>query len=163
MKLSRVHLIIINLIVVVLFVGINRYRYISSAIITEGIVVGQKKYENKTFPEDSEYAPVIEFYNDEDRVIFTADRNLGYKNGEVHKIIYKKKNPRNAKIYSFNGFWLGPLIMSIVPFIIISALIFGFMSKGDRIIFSSKGFKRIKNKKISKSIDSKNLPDQNSR
>lgn len=163
MKLGRTHLIIITLFIVVLFVGINRYRYVNSAVITEGIVIGQKIFENKTFPEDTEYAPVLEFYNGDDKITFTAERNLGYQNGEIHKIIYKKNNPRNAKIYSFTGFWMEPLIISIIPFIIISGFIFGFVSKGDKIMFSINGFKRIRSKKISKKDVQNKLPDQNSR
>jgi hypothetical protein len=119
-----------------IFLVINRLNYSFNSNITDGKVIGHKIWENETFPEDTETAPIIEFYSDDGRIEFTAQRNLKYDIGHELKVIYKKQNPNKANIYSFFGFWMEPLILCFIPIIVLSALIFVFISKKDTIVCS---------------------------
>ncbi|NTW91461.1 MAG: hypothetical protein HGA35_06005 [Erysipelotrichaceae bacterium] len=47
------------------------------------------------------------------------------------KIIYKVDDPNSAYVYSFNGFWLAPLMWSIIPLLFICAALFSFFNKED--------------------------------
>ncbi len=133
-KLTRSKLLFICISMILLFLVINRINIISKSIITNGIVIGYKIWENKTFPEDTESAPIIEFQTENSIITFTAQKNLKYDTGDLVKVIYNESDPYKANIYSFYGFWLEPLIISFIPIIIVSALILTFISKKDIVV-----------------------------
>ena len=148
-KLTRINLFISGLIIVLMFLVINRINNITKSEIIDGIVIGHKIWENETFPEDTESAPIVSYYVEDENYVFTAQRNLEYEAGEVIKVIYKKKHPEKANIYSFSGFWLTPFLYCFIPITLMSALIFSFISKNDLIILSlgdKKGIHKINRK-----------------
>jgi len=142
-KIARSHIWYVSIFLVLLFLVINRLNNVYKSHITDGVVIGHKIWENETFPEDTEIAPIVEFYTEDTRITFTSQRNLNYEINDKVNVIYKEKNPHNANIYSFYGFWLEPLILSFIPITIISALIFAFISKKDIIEISRKSNKKI--------------------
>ncbi|NCC87907.1 MAG: hypothetical protein EOM05_08580 [Clostridia bacterium] len=128
---------------------------ISKSVITDGVVAGNKEWENKTFPEDSEIAPVINFYHDSELIVFTAPRNIKIEPGSKVKVIYRKSNPYKAQLYNFFGYWLNAVIFTLLPIIIVSAFVFTFVGKSDKVLFSFGKVKLIKHLNDVKNIEEK--------
>ncbi len=149
MKLNRRQLLIISFVIILSFLGLNRIRFINNSVITNGEVIGHKEWVNEEFPKEKEIAPIIKFSNDTQRIVFTAQKNLNYNVGSQIKVIYKKQSPHKAKIYTFLGFWLKPIIVCIIPLILIFASIFTFLAKDDIIYFSNNKIRKIKKNKTS--------------
>ena len=148
-KLTRSNLFIACITVILLFLAVNRLNNILKSEITEGVVIGHKIWENKTFPEDTEISPIVSYKVDDEIYDFTAQRNLKYETGQSIKVIFRKKHPENAYIYSFSGFWLSPILYCLIPIILLSALIFTLISKNDIIVVSfgdKKGIHKINKK-----------------
>lgn len=128
-------------IIVALYFSLNRINDISKSEFSYGTIIGVKEWRNKIFPEDSEEASIVQFFYENQEIIFDAKRNIKYENGKEVKVIFRKKTPNNAKIFSFTGYWLEPIIICLVPIILYSALILSLIGKFDFIIFSFKEFK----------------------
>lgn len=128
---------------------------ISKSVITDGIVVGHKEWRNKTFPEDFEIAPVINFYHNSELIVFTAPRNIKLEPGSKVKVIYRKGNPYRAQLYNFYGYWLNAVIFTLLPIIIVSALVFTFVGKSDKVLFSFGKVKLIKHLNDVESVEYK--------
>lgn len=117
---------------------------ISKSVIVDGIVVGHKEWKSKVFPEDSEIAPVVNFYYNSELIVFTAPRNIKIEPGSKVKVIYRKDNPYRAQLYNFYGYWLNAVIFTVLPIIIISAFVFTFVGKSDKVLFSFGKIKIVK-------------------
>ncbi|MBN2776660.1 MAG: hypothetical protein JXR36_03410 [Bacteroidales bacterium] len=128
---------------------------ISKSVITDGIVIGQKKWENKAFPDDSEFAPMISFYYSEELITFTAPRSIKLESGSKVKVIYRKGNPYRAQLFNFYGYWLNAVILTLLPIIIVSALVFTFVGKSDKVLFSFGKVKLIKHLNDVESVEYK--------
>jgi hypothetical protein len=151
-KLNRKSILILGYFIIIVFLSLNRINDINKSVITSGKIIGYKEWENKTFPEDVEKAAVVLFYNGKKENIFIAQRNVDYESGQIVRVIYKKQNVTNAKIFSFTGYWLEPIIICLIPLIIFSALTLTFIKKDDRIIFKPSD-KELYNKNIGEKME----------
>ncbi|MDD4150669.1 MAG: hypothetical protein PHE33_11660 [Bacteroidales bacterium] len=145
LKINRTGLLLSGFVIIIVFFFLNRINDINKSEFSSGIVIGVKEWSNKMFPEDFEEAPIVQFFYNNQEIIFVAQRNVKYENGEKVKVIFKQSSPDTAKIYSFVGYWLVPIILCLVPLILFSALVLTFIGKLDFMVFSFKGFKLYKN------------------
>lgn len=155
LKISRKILLLSGFIIIALYFSLNRINDISKSEFSCGTIIGVKEWRNKIFPEDSEEAPIVQFFYKNEEIIFDAKRNIKYENGEEVKVIFRKKTPNNAKIYSFTGYWLEPIIICLLPTILYSALILSLIGKTDFIIFSFKEFNIYKKSDKKNTLSSK--------
>ncbi|MDD2636546.1 MAG: hypothetical protein PHW82_13725 [Bacteroidales bacterium] len=144
MKISRKMLLLSGFIIIALYFSLNRINDIQKSEFTYGTIIGTKEWRNKLFPEDSEEAPIVHFIYENQEIVFVAQRNTKYENGENVKVVFRKKSPDTAKIYSFTGYWLIPIIICSIPIILYFALILSFVGKFDFIVFNFREFKLYK-------------------
>ena len=83
-------------------------------------------------------APVVQFVKGNKVVTFQGETNTSYHKGQSVTVIYNKENINTAKIYSFTGFWLTPLLFCLLPFLLLTAIVFSFF-KQDAIIVANMG------------------------
>jgi len=75
------------------------------------------------------------FTNHDKEVIFRAGSNLDFSIGDTVNIIYKKHNPKKARIAGFLELWVLPGLYSLlIPLIIIVALITGLYYGNNRVV-----------------------------
>ncbi len=153
-KLNRITILLIGISIVIIFLFLNRFDYIIGSTTTIGEVKYIKMWTQGTISRTHYTAPIISFNYGSKTITFQAETNMDLEKGEKVNVIYKNKNPQNARIYSFIGFWLAPILYSMIPLLFLTALILSFINKSDEILFSfNKGFtmKRI-NRKLNEDV-----------
>lgn len=107
---------------------LNRWEYIKGCRIVEGKVIGMQHHSSFS-------VPLIEYSVDSTMVIrFYGESNMNLSTQSKVKVIYKIDNPNEAVAYNFIGFWLAPLIYTLLPFIILVSLVFSFLTKRQHFI-----------------------------
>jgi len=129
---------------------LKRYPLYANGIHTQGVVV--ESYESYSSsggrmrgqepPGVSvSYYPVVEFQIEEgEKIRFEGSTgSLGTPDyneqvGSKVEVIYDRRNPHNAQIYTFSQFWLGPLVITIVGlvFFLFGIVFFFMISKSDK-------------------------------
>jgi hypothetical protein len=82
--------------------------------------------------------PTVKFLVGDDAYTFRADSNLPYDENDKVSVIYNPNDPRQCWIFTFLGFWLTPLIYSILPVVLLTAATFSFWSADDLITIGRK-------------------------
>ena len=94
------------LLIAVIVFGIRSLFFIN-AEFTEGIVNELKKSQR-----GFSFRAHIDFIaHDGSTVTFTSSENLRVMPGQQVRVVYKKKDPARAKVYSFFGFWFNAVII----------------------------------------------------
>jgi len=132
-KLNRKNIFIIGLVTIALFLFINRLDYIFNSNISSGQVIDIKTWFTRGKYGGSYSVPIIVFYTDTLKITFQGVTNMDLKIGESVDVIYKTSKPTDAKVYSFIGFWFLPVFYCIIPFMLLNAIVFSFLSVRDRI------------------------------
>ena len=141
LRLSRNQLFLAGTGIILFFIVLNRLVYISGSAITTGKVIGIQYgnsrsnyvYSSNRYREGSYSFPVIQFNADSLRITFSGEHNVDLAAGETVSVIYKKKDPSQAKVYSFSGFWMAPLLYGLLPLLILAAVVFSFLEPKDHI------------------------------
>lgn len=155
-KLNRSQIFITGLIVILVYLLLNRVDYIWNSKITKGHIIGTAKW---TAGRSSSFsAPVVRFNVDGLEIIFYGTTNTEMDTGQEVNVIYKISDPQSAEIYDFMGFWFSPLIYCLLPLIILTAAVYSFLTAKDIISidfnkFFKKGTKPIILEKGRKDID----------
>jgi len=144
-SLNRNRIILIAIAVIILYLFLNRFQYIRKSNFATGEVVALEIKKDVMSSEKRFSCATIEFEAGDEIVCFSSERDVKYEIGETVKVIYKKDNPLDAKVYSFAGFWLAPTLYCIIPLWLIIAIILSFMNKNALIMFNFKrGFSYVK-------------------
>jgi hypothetical protein len=126
--LNRNKVFFIGLGIIFIFLLLNRIDYIIGSTTTTGKVQYVRHWTSRS----SRYtAPVIEFQTEDYEIKFQGETNMPLHAGETVNVIYKIKDPTNAEVYSFIGFWLSPLLYCILPLIFLVAITFSFLTHSD--------------------------------
>lgn len=141
--LNRATLFVIGIVVIVFYLVLNRIHFMEGTAITKGEIIGLEGYSNR----GPVYAPpMVHFITDSIDITFHGETNTDYREGEIVPVIYKLDNPSDAYIYSFLGFWLGPVLYCILPLMVLTAVVFSFMGERDRIVLRFERFLFWKNR-----------------
>ena len=136
--------------IILFYLLLNRWTLVNASSFTKGWVVNEIKWGNGTMGETEGFftAPLVQFIKKNKVITFQGETNTSYHKGQSVTVIYDKNNVNTAKIYSFTGFWLAPLLYCLLPFLLLTALVFSFF-KPDAIIVADIGkvFKSEKNSK----------------
>lgn len=141
LTLSRKHIFLSGIVIILLFITINRISMMAGSATAAGKVVSIKTgsyqrsyvYNGGYHSAGSYSAPVIQFETDNSTITFTGERNVELEYGAPVTVIYKKANPTDAWVYSFSGFWMAPLIYGLIPLLVLAAAVYSFLSKKDRL------------------------------
>lgn len=133
-RLNRHHIFFIGVITAFLFSGIHILNFYMKSDFTQGSIISY----------DGNAARILIKINDKE-YIFTAQSDLHLDPAEKTDVIYDKKNPANASVYTFWGFYMFYLYFIIVPLILYTAFIYSWFDKFDYVTL------HFKTKKISKS------------
>jgi hypothetical protein len=105
MRTKRVYRI--GIIVIIVGCLLNPLSYLLFGQITDGKVVALYTNYRKN---SSNFTPIISFCKDSQEITFAGRENSGHNYGDTVKIVYYSFNPHKAKILSFNGLLLWPII-----------------------------------------------------
>jgi hypothetical protein len=121
--------------IILFYLALNRLSEVANSNFVKGWVVNEIKWGNGTLGETEGFftAPVVQFVKGQKVITFQGETNTSYHKGQSVTVIYKKENVTSAKIYSFTGFWLAPLLYCLLPLLLLTALVFSFF-KSDAII-----------------------------
>ncbi|MBC7425781.1 MAG: hypothetical protein H7321_04530 [Bacteroidia bacterium] len=84
--------------------------------------------------------PLIGFYHNSEQYVFSGSANVPLHVGDHVPVVYHPSDPDNALVYNFDGVWLGPLIYSIFPLLILTAVLFSFFKRDDLLAVRFKPF-----------------------
>ncbi|HNQ68669.1 MAG TPA: DUF3592 domain-containing protein [Bacteroidales bacterium] len=132
-SLNRSKILIIAIITVFAFLAINRIDRIRKSTITTGKVSGVEIRKSK-WNHGEDRSALIQFEYNGDTIHFRGEQNVQYELEEEVRVVFQNDNPNNAKIYSFAGFWLAPLMYCIIPLWLLSALVLSLFDKSDKVI-----------------------------
>jgi hypothetical protein len=127
-KFSRPQLLLAGTALVIVFVCISRFDFIFNSKQTTGTVIRVR-----TSGRGHYNSPLVLFETESSQITFSGEDNTFYELQEKVPVIYKVNDPTDAYIYTFVSFWLSPLLYCLFPIIILTALIFSFISSGDYI------------------------------
>jgi hypothetical protein len=130
--LSRFQLIVSCLGVVFFFVFLSRAKHVFVGKRTTGEVIGEHIWGSRTKYTD----PVVSFEDGFGTVTFYGESNLHYQRGDRVPVIYLEREDPEAYINTFLGFWLRPLMYSIIPVFLLLAALLSFFSAKDTFLFS---------------------------
>lgn len=122
-KLNRNHIFLLGLLVAFLFVGIHILNFELVSDSASGEVVG---YRDKKC--------VVAFYVNGEEVRFLSEPNLSYKVHDKVEVIYKIKDPKNAAIYDFIGFYMNYFLYSIIPIMLFASFNYAYFDKYDFVL-----------------------------
>ncbi|MEO5684413.1 MAG: DUF3592 domain-containing protein [Chitinophagaceae bacterium] len=108
------------MLLVILFVlpfFIYKAVWIIRAVPATGTMCFMGKSLNGQF--SSEY-PVIKFTSTgKDTVFFNGSEGIQLQPGQQVPLLYNKKNPATARVYTFKGLWVDTIINAVVPLVIL--------------------------------------------
>lgn len=119
---------------VVIFLFLNRWENLKNTQQSVGVVLGF------TLPHAENnmgYAALIAFH-DEQNIIhqLIGPEDLLLKKGEMIKVLYEKRKPEQAYIYSFQEFWLSAICVSLGALLFLCAAIYSFIEAKDLLCFN---------------------------
>lgn len=129
MKLSRNQLLVIGIGIISFYYLLNKFEFIFAAERTLGKVTGQ-------INSGATSVSKIEFIYNSVAYSFQGEPNVEYKFDESVPVIFLPKNPTDAYISSFLGFWYNGLLYSLVPLVFWCAFILSAYQEDDKIHFS---------------------------
>lgn len=88
-----------------------------------GTVVGKITGHDESYDEGKAYAPIVEYKVMGTVYTLTGSVSSGYKApiGKEMKVIYRKLDPKDARLHTFTELWLFPIL-----FILVGAALLGF-------------------------------------
>ena len=143
-SLNRKHLVLLSLDVVIIGLFLFRMNYLLGGSKTNGVVVDVVSWSNGSYRNRGTYtAPIIKFSVKKLEYTFQGGTNIDLHPGAKIQVIYEDKNPNNASVYTFFGFWFVPILCSAISyFVFILPLIFSFINKNEVLFINfDKGFK----------------------
>jgi hypothetical protein len=136
LRFNRVQLYLCGICIILFYLLLNRLTLVANSSFVKGWVVNEIKWGNGTMGETEGFftAPVVQFVQHDKVITFQGETNTSYHKGQSVTIIYQKEDVTSAKIYSFTGFWLAPLLYSLLPFLLLTALVFSFFKPDAMIV-----------------------------
>ena len=129
-QLSRHKVFIICIVLIFSIFLAIKIDFIRKAKFSTGRLLGIK--EVKTI-RGNDYVPQIVYSANGKSYELQGTENVQYKQ-EWLPIIYNPKNPKEAYVFDFIGFWYFGLLISIFFVLLSAAFIYGFMEKKTKLI-----------------------------
>lgn len=138
--LSKNQLHLIGVGIILLFAFLYSFDFYWGSSTTTGKVTAIKTwwYKGSLYTE-----PIIEFKVNDQTYTFDGETNTVISPDEIIPVIYKTNNPAKAKIYTFQTFWLPPILYTIAPLLIYSALVLAFFKSSYTFRIGKKSSKEI--------------------
>lgn len=105
-----------------------KLQSIRGAVITEGIVTGNRVHGINNSDFGSTVSAEIRYIVDDSIVTFPGPEGQPMKTGEIIPVIYHENDKLNAQIYTFDGFWLNGLLWCLLPAIFWLAVCFSVIN-----------------------------------
>ncbi len=125
--LSRNSFYVIGLIIISFYYLLNKFEFIRKSSFASG---------NATSDQE------IQFSLNKKAIVFNSIQYLNFKYGEKVKVIYLTANPNKAYVFSFLGFWYEGLLITLIPLVLWSALVFSFFEQEDKLVWNLFGKKK---------------------
>jgi hypothetical protein len=133
--INRNKFFLIGIVIILFFVFLNKIWFL---INSESATGHLKRMESSGW---GIQVPIIEFSAKGYDVEFSATDNMTIEDTHNIKVIYNPDNLTDARVFTFQGFWLTGLIYSIIPLIILAASVFSFIEKDELFVFNLREFK----------------------
>jgi hypothetical protein len=131
--------------VVVAFFLADRFIYLAGCNYADGVVTDRQM--NVTSSHNKHLSPIITFVANNKTVDFYIDEDLDYNPGDRIPIIYRRSNPRDARVFGLFGFWLQDYIYFALPILLFGTIIYSVLDTGEYAIVD---FRKMTIRKISK-------------
>ena len=128
-KVTRKKLVIISIGIILIFYLINRLNVIINSDFADAQVVGEKIQCNQDSTHCETIIVYIGFTYNNSYYICESEKSEIYPIGEELTVIIKNKDPHNASSFRFAGFWLNSLLYTLLPIMVIAALILAFIKE----------------------------------
>lgn len=109
---------------------IYKKQAFKGAIITEGVVTRNYMHGINKSDFGSTVSAEIKYYANDSLITFLGAEGQPMTVGELVPVIYMDNDRTNAKVYTFNGFWLTGLLWCLLPAIFWVAVCFSLIEVG---------------------------------
>lgn len=142
MVFSRNKFYFIGLFIIFGFYLLNRVNFINKSDFAVGTVLVDKEMElSFTQQNDVSDEKVIEFSVNNKLYSFFSNDFEKINDKDTYRVIYDKKNPHNAYVFSFLGFWLSGLLYCLLPIMVWSAFVYSYISPKEHVFINLLKFK----------------------
>ena len=128
-NLNRDKIFFIGVAIIILYLFLNRLDFIINSRFTNGQVVDTRYWSSGGRSGGSFSAPIIQFELDSFIYKFQGETNTNLENGLQVRVVYKKSDPSNARVYNFFGFWFVPALESALIVMLLGAVVYSFLSE----------------------------------
>lgn len=124
LKLNSHRVFLIGVIVIVLFMLLNRFQFYYGSQTAKGTVVGFTKYTGRY----KKIYPLISF--EANGVEYQVDglKDLDVTYNDTLEMIYQPSDPSGAVVNTFYGFWLYPIMFCLIPFIFWISFVYSYIT-----------------------------------
>jgi hypothetical protein len=136
-KLTRLGVFEIGIFLTIMFILVNRLSFIKQSEITKGVVteIYVSSSSGGRYSNGKTLHPRVKFETDSFVIEFKAVSNMDVKVGDSVNVIYLKKDPIIAEVFSFIGFLYMPILYGFLfNLLIITPPIFSLMTKNTILI-----------------------------
>lgn len=130
------YLLIFVLIVAVLV--LDKSFYLLRTQFAEGVIIEKRVKNSSGLYGTNATNTYVKFVVNTKTVRVNAGRNLNYKIGEKVRVVYLKSDVRQAKIFSFSGYWFPGFGRGLFVFIILSGVVHAFIGPREILVFRFK-------------------------
>lgn len=125
----RKHIIFLITASIIIAIGVAyRIYWIEQYLVAEGEVIKMQEANESEYYLGMKSFPVISFVTvNKDTVVFKADPNYNFQEGEKVKILYHEGYEQDAIIYHYWSVWFGTTIIILVCILLIGAVVYSFL------------------------------------
>ena len=125
--LNRPQMLVVGLLVLGVFILINRLLFLERTGETMGVATHRNKL--------GEVEQIMEYKVNEKLYYILWNSDRGVKEGHVLPIRYKLDNPSDARIFTLWGFWMVPVFYSLGIIIVWVSYIYSYYSPSEGLLF----------------------------
>jgi|ERR1051325_457104 hypothetical protein len=124
MRLSRTGLLVRGIVIIFLLYFLPKIFFLSASEKTKGQVV---RWVTQQGHRSSTSFPIIEFFYEGQAIRFRGEEYQNVELEEKVPVVFDRKDPKNARVLSFMGFWFSYLLYFAIAFIVWIFFITSFM------------------------------------
>lgn len=121
-ELNRKKIYLLGVAAIVALLFASRLDFIIGSSFTQGEVLDFESGRSVKWP-------IVEFQHNNYIYTFEGVSNDDLEMNEKVKVIFKQDDPSDARVFSFVGFLLPPLLWSILPLVLWTAAVYSFLTK----------------------------------
>lgn len=124
LKLNNHKVFWIGVVVILLFMLLNRFQFYYGSQTAKGTVVGFTKYTGRYH----KIYPLISFNADGREYQVDGLKDLDVTYNDTLEMIYQPSDPAGAVINTFYGFWLYPIMFCLIPFMFWVSFVYAYIT-----------------------------------